>query len=110
MSGNYRYSNEPFRKKTKFYNTLWFGAVLGIFAPITIFMAIKNFNYGQLPMEDFLRNAIEYKLMSVFLSQSLIINLGMFFSLLMTNQERGAKGVILATFLYGIAIIYFKFY
>ena len=109
MTGNYRYSNEPFRKKTKFYNTLWFGFIIGLFAPIIIFLGIKNYNYKHLPMEEFLSNAMEFKLMSVFLSQSLIINLGMFFALLMTEQERGAKGVILATFIYGFAIIYFKF-
>ena len=43
------------------------------------------------------------------ISLSVLINLIIFFMKLKTNREKAAKGVLLATILYGLTIAFLKF-
>ena len=85
------------------------GAIIGIIAPIATFVVYVAFftedsdpigMYEQLVAVDKLSHA---------LSLSVLINLLLFFMNIKTNRDQPARGILLATILYGITIAIIKF-
>lgn len=84
--------------------------IIGALAPVIVFIAIKETNYRQLDLKRFLENAIAYELMATFLIHSLMINLAIFFCVLMMELDNTARGVVAITLFWLVAVIYFKFF
>ena len=85
------------------------GTIAGIIAPIAAFVVYVAFftensdpigMYNQLVAMDKLSHA---------LSLSVLINLLLFFMNIKTSRDETARGILLATILYGIAIAIIKF-
>ena len=85
------------------------GTIVGVIAPIAAFVVYVAFftensdpigMYNQLVAMDKLSHA---------LSLSVLINLLLFFMNIKTSRDETARGVLLATILYGITIAIIKF-
>lgn len=88
---------------------IWVGVAGGLFLPLLIFGAIYLKNYSSQPLFEFLEEAVRLKLIPSMLSLSLIVNLAVFFLLYLFKYEMAPRGVILATFVWGLVIVYFRF-
>ena len=90
-------------------DSLLIGIPAGLIGPVigVIFFYYLNFSYT--PFDNFFRMAAQQNMLSPLLSLCAIINLGIFFLFIRINHLRSARGIILSTFLYGIAIIGLKF-
>lgn len=94
-------------RKYKYDKIVW-GVVAGLLLPtlaIFIFYLI-NFSYTSFAIT--IAHYYEVGELSALLSLSLLVNLGLFFLLYKLDFEMAPRGLILATFLWGMAIVYFK--
>ncbi|MBN2891202.1 MAG: hypothetical protein JXL97_04975 [Bacteroidales bacterium] len=93
-------------------NSMVVGLIPGLIVPLLtsfLFYASQDM-YGVQTYGGFLRYAISYGVVSQVLSVSLLGNLGVFFLFIWTNRNKSARGVILATFIYGLFILIYKFF
>ena len=85
------------------------GTIVGIIAPIgayTVYIAFFTLESDPRAMYDVIIS--NGKLPHV-LSLSVLINLLIFFMNIQTNRDHEARGIILATIIYGITIVILKF-
>ena len=71
---------------------------------------VGEINYSNDELSDFFQLSIKEKLLSPLLSLCCVINLGIFYLSIHFERFKIAKGIILATFLYGFAIVLLKFF
>lgn len=99
--------------KSKRYNTVKFGLLMGLIGPVIGFIIYglywswnfqKTFAYF---VNDLFIGTPDLR--SSILSLSLLMNLVPFFVFLKTDRFKGARGVMLAVFLYVPFVLYFKF-
>ena len=90
-------------------DTLLRGFIIGLIAPLFgfYFFNLIFFHYWSIP--QFINHVLELNVIAPVLSLSIIFNGAVFFLFLRLETEYSARGVLLATMLYGIAVIYFKF-
>jgi polyferredoxin len=85
------------------------GAVIGIIAPIAAFVVyVAFFTKNAEPIEMFNQLVAMNKLAHA-MSLSVLINLLIFFMNIKTYRDEAARGILLATILYGITISIIKF-
>ena len=85
------------------------GAVIGIIAPIAAFVVyVAFFTKNADPIEMFNQLVAMNKLAHA-MSLSVLINLLIFFMNIKTHRDEAARGILLATILYGITIAIIKF-
>ena len=85
------------------------GAIVGIIAPIAAFVVyVAFFTEDSDPLGMYNQIIVIGKLSHV-MSLSVLINLLIFFMNIKTHRDEVARGVLLATILYGITIAIIKF-
>ena len=89
-------------------NQLIKGTLVGIIAPVIAFIVYVTF-YLEAEIIETLNMLIAMDRLTHAMSLSVLINLVIFFMKLKTNRERAARGVLLATILYGLTIAVLKF-
>ena len=90
-------------------NNLLIGLFLGLLAP-TIGIALFYFSkFSESNLSLFLTVSIQEKMLSPLLSLCAVINLAVFYLFIHFEKLQTGKGIILATFIYGLAIVLLKF-
>ena len=90
-------------------SNLLIGLILGIVSPIILFIITIVFIL-EYNITDFVNYQINKQNFPAIISLCLLANLAMFFLKLKNSKDQQAKGVLFSTFLFGILIIYFKFF
>ena len=86
------------------------GLFTGIIAPIAAFVVyVAFFTEDSDPLVKY-RQIIEIGKLSHVISLSVLINLLIFFMNIKTSRDEQARGILLATILYGITIVIIKFF
>jgi hypothetical protein len=86
-------------------DSIWLGLGLGIFVPFLVMFIFYLSSYAYLTVPDFLRKMVFAAIFFKVLSLCAIVNLLTFFLFYKTQNDRAAKGVILATFLFAFAVV-----
>ena len=94
----------------KIKDHLLIGLAIGLVAPSIGILLFYYFNFELKSLNDFLDLSIKQKLLSPLLSLSCVINLALFYLFIQFDHFLSARGVILATFLYGFLIVLLKFF
>ena len=84
------------------------GIVIGIFSPIIAFIFYVSFII-ETTVSSIINNPSFNINLPAIISLSLLINLVLFFLKLKFNQDEQSRGILLSTFLYGIAIVLLYF-
>ena len=85
------------------------GTIVGIIAPIAAFVVyIAFFTENPDPIGMY-HALVENKILPHVMSLSVLINLLIFFMNIKTYRDQAARGVLLATILYGVTIAIIKF-
>jgi hypothetical protein len=87
---------------------IWVGVVLGFVLPCIFFYVFYLVNYSYTTFKIMVEHYFEVGGIAALLSLSLLTNLTVFFALYWTKFQMAPRGVILATFVWGAAIVYFK--
>ena len=94
--------------KNKF-DHLFIGLILGLMAPTLGIIIFFYSKFSESNLSEFLTISIQEKMLSPLLSLFAVINLAVFYSFIQFDKLHTAKGIILATFIYGLAIVLLKF-
>ena len=86
------------------------GVFLGLVAPSIGILIFYLFNYSLQNISSFLELAVKEKMLSPLLSLCVVINLGVFYLFINFEKYLTARGIILSTFTYGLAIVVLKFF
>jgi hypothetical protein len=87
-----------------------FGFLLGVIAPSLAILIFYYLNFSTSDLGSFLNLSVKEKLLSPLLSLCLVVNLGVFYLFIHFEKLFSARGVILATFLFGFIIVLLKFF
>lgn len=95
------------RKRT---DNLPAGLAAGLLLPFVILMIIYKVRFPEASFDEFLQIAVKEKMLAPLLSLCIVPNLGLFFLFLHLEKLKTARGIILATLIYGIPIVIYKFF
>ena len=85
------------------------GLFAGIVAPVVAFSVYVLFWLDE-DLFIFIDEKITQYNLPAIISLSLLINLLIFFMNIQTKRDDAAKGILLATMLYGVVIVFLKFF
>ena len=85
------------------------GTIVGIIAPIAAFVVYVAFLTEDSDPIGMYNMLVEMNKLSHAMSLSVLINLLIFFMNIKTDRDIAARGILLATILYGIIIVVIKF-
>ena len=85
------------------------GTIVGIIAPIAAFVVYVAFFTEDSDPIGIYNKLVDHNKLSHAMSLSVLINLLIFFMNIKTNKDQQARGILLATILYGITIAIIKF-
>lgn len=89
-------------------NTL-LGFIIGLIAPILVMLGFWKFQFGHTSLIGFYEVMMQSNNLPGLISIGLLGNLGAFFVFYRQKLDVSARGVIGATFLYGLVIVILKF-
>jgi hypothetical protein len=93
----------------KFKDSMLLGLLLGLLIPIVGVLIFYYSKFAAVDIWVFMQVATKHKVLSPMLSLCAILNLGTFYVFLNKNLYLTARGVILATIVYGVTIVLLKF-
>jgi hypothetical protein len=96
--------------KIKLKDHIIIGFLVGILGPSIGILGFYYLNFSATELPEFLDLSVKEKLLSPLLSLCCVINLGLFYLFIQFDHLFSARGVILATFLYGFVIVLLKFF
>lgn len=91
------------------WDVFWTGFVPGLICPLLAFVFFYILQMGKMDLQYYIATVKSYEMLSKILSFGCIINLGVFFAFISKDYYNAARGVILATILYAIPVLIFKF-
>jgi hypothetical protein len=95
--------------KLNWDNTL-LGLVVGIIAPLLVMLGFWKVQFGHTSLIGFYEVMIQSNNLPGLISIGLLGNLGAFFVFYRQKLDVSARGVIMATFMYGLVIVVLKFF
>lgn len=87
---------------------LFIGTLIGLLVPAFLMSLIYAIKFGESSVSSFIENAIEQGVAAPIVALSIIGNLGLFFLFLHFEKLWASRGVMIATFLYGLLMLYLK--
>lgn len=90
------------------FNKLYIGLIAGLIAPIIAMLLYYLIKFNEVSLASFLRTTYHYKILLNILSLCVIPNLAIFYLFINRKMFNGAKGVIMACFIYALAILISK--
>jgi len=97
-----------FEKKK--FDAMWIGAVVGLIAPLITLYVFYLIRYSRnISFEQFYTEILQaHNIVTPSISLCVIINLLVFFIFIWRNRNFNARGVLLATIIYAIYVMYQK--
>ena len=86
-------------------DSVYTGLITGIIAPVLAFLIYYYAKFSSMTIMELIDHIILLDLMSAVISLSLVANLLSFFIFIWLKADQSAKGVLLATFIYGAVIV-----
>jgi len=90
-------------------NTL-LGLIIGLIAPLIVMLGFWKFQFGHTSLVGYYEVMVQSGNLPGLISIGLLGNLGAFFVFYRQKLDVAARGVIGATFLYGLLIVVLKFF
>ncbi len=86
------------------------GLIVGVIAPLIVMLAFWKVQFGHTSLIGFYEVMVQSRNLPGLISIGLLGNLGGFFLFYWQKLDVSARGVIMATFLYGLIIVVLKFF
>ncbi len=86
------------------------GLIVGIIAPLLVMLGFWKVQFGHTSLIGFYEVMIQSNNLPGLISIGLLGNLGAFFVFYRLKLDVSARGVIMATFMYGLVIVALKFF
>lgn len=89
------------------YNSILIGLLIGILGPLTILFGVQVFEFAHLSFWTFLKTGFATGTLSPWLKLATLFNLAPFFVFVNSNKLQTGRGIVFATILSGLVIVYF---
>lgn len=89
------------------YDTRLIGFLIGVLGPLTILFGIQVFKFPHMSFLTFLKTGFLTGTISPWLKLAALFNLAPFFLFINVNRLRTCQGIVFATILCGLFIVYF---
>ncbi|MFT7101726.1 MAG: hypothetical protein ACJAYA_000280 [Bacteroidia bacterium] len=86
------------------------GLIFGLIAPLIVMLGFWKVQFGHTSLMGFYEIMVQSNNLPGLISIGLLGNLGAFFLFYRFKLDVSARGVIMATFLYGLVIVILKFF
>ena len=86
------------------------GLLVGLIAPLIVMLGFWQVQFGHNSLLGFYEIMVQSNNLPCLISIGLLGNLGAFFLFYRLKLDVSARGVIMATFLYGLVIVILKFF
>lgn len=90
-------------------DTVATGCIAGIVLPLLAFTVFYLVRYSDLSLVEFLKVYKNLGILTHIISLSVIPNLILFFAFIRKNMLKGARGVLVATFIFTFTVIIIRF-
>jgi len=84
------------------------GLICGLVAPVLAFISYSKIKLPEEPISSVLRHATDLGILATMISVCVFTNLLVFFIFIWTKNDRSARGVLAATFLYALVVVILK--
>lgn len=91
-------------------DSLLVGTIIGLITPLIVLLVYYQINYSYLKVDSFLMKMLINEVVLPLLSLCVIGNLAVFYLFINKNYILAARGIILATILYAIAVFIGKLF
>lgn len=91
------------------WDKFWTGFIPGLVCPLLAFGMFYIVQMGKMSLEYYIHTVMYPEMLAKILSFGCIINLGVFFLFISRDYYNAARGVIMATILYAIPVLIFKY-
>lgn len=88
---------------------LLYGFLIGLLAPFIIVFSIYLFKYNAYELVDYVSTSYSTGMLAKTIALGAILNLAVFMLFINLRKERLARGVLIATFILGLFIVYIKY-
>ena len=92
------------------WDNIWLGTILGLAAPAICMVCYWKFEYGYMDMDKFIGFLVLGKIYIKLISLFVVTNLAVFFVFIWKQCNYSARGVLLATFIYTLAVAVLKIF
>jgi len=92
------------------FDALWIGICAGIFVPALTLVMFYFSSFTKLSFNNFVEFATQIRLLPKIISLCAIPNLGVFFLFMWRNHYYSARGVIFATVIVTIVVLFLKIF
>ncbi|MDC0580137.1 hypothetical protein OAP11_05195 [Bacteroidia bacterium] len=83
------------------------GLLIGLAIPVAILWGVKQYHFSHMTFSLFIQTGFATGTLSPWLKIATLFNLIPFFGFINKNQLKVGQGIILATLIYGLFIVYF---
>jgi hypothetical protein len=90
------------------FDKIWVGFIVGIILPMLALAVFYASSYTYLTVPDFLRKMAFQAILIKLLSLCAVVNLGGFFGFFQLKFDRSARGVIFATLILALGVMFYK--
>lgn len=90
------------------WDRFWVGLIPGVFCPLLAFVFFYLLQIGDISFTGYIRSVQSPELVSKIISFGCIVNLGVFFLFINRNYYNASRGVIGATMLWALPIVWIK--
>jgi len=91
------------------WNNMPLGLILGLLLPVITFVAIYFVQFSQYNMEEFMMYLFGFSVLTKVMSLCVLPNLGLFFLFIRRNLLFSARGMLMATIIFGVGVFILKF-
>ncbi len=95
-------------KKTSGFDRQYIGFIVGFVFPIIVFVIYYYLKFNDIPFTDYLASMHHYKLLFKVLSLCVLSDLPIFYLFLQLKMMRGARGVVMACFIFAFAVMGYR--
>lgn len=91
------------------YDKFHVGFLPALVCPLLAFVFFYLFQINEMSFAEYLKRMMTAQIIAKILSFGCILNLGLFFIFISKDYYNAARGVIMATIIWALPILYFKF-
>lgn len=98
------------KKKQSFFDKLLPGFLTGIIVPLIIFYLYYLLKYSDVEFPQYLKMLHKYSLLFKVMSLCVLTDLPVFYIFIHFKQFKGARGMVMACFVYAFAVLAYRIF
>jgi len=96
--------------KRPFIDNIYIGLIMGLLFPLIVFYLYYLAKYNIIEFSTYIRNLHTYRILFKIMSLCVLTDLPLFYLLMQFNYMRATRGIVMACFIYGFAVMGYRLF